>query len=103
MNEQHLGQSLVRIIQVVAFAAPMVGIIWKLATVHAKIERHSVDLNNLGQKMRDKDEEYSRLFNLLLENVKKIEMTLVEVTSSMQHIQRDMEELKTDVKGGMNK
>ena len=103
MDEHHVAQNLVRIIQVIAFAAPVVGIIWKLAIVHTKIERHSTDLNNLGQKMRDKDEEYNRLFTTLLESVRKVEITLIEFTTSVQHIQRDLEELKTDMKGSVIK
>ena len=97
------GDRIVELVQIVIFITPIVGIIWKLATVVNKVNQNSKDIDNLGKKFADLLlQRQNEIINLTIK-VDKLHTSVVELNTSNGHIQKNLEEMKADVKEMLKK
>jgi uncharacterized protein YoxC len=92
------GPRIIELIQSIVFVLPVVMIIWKLSGVIHAVERHTKDIDGLGKKINDLLIVKNETDDMLAKKIEKIEKTLTEVSTSMQFIQRDVKEVKDDLK-----
>jgi uncharacterized protein (DUF342 family) len=85
----------VEIIQSIVFFIPIGLIIWRMSALNSNIQENKKDIDGLGKKIRDQDEKIKNDLSMKLD---KVENTLIELSTSMQFTQRDIEEIKTDLK-----
>jgi len=62
------------------------------------IDENKKDINGIGKKVRELDEQGSANTIMLAEKMDKMSTVLVETTTSLKHLQEDIKEIKTDVK-----
>ena len=98
----YYGVDIIRIFIALLIVLPVfsvfAGIIWKVANLSNRVERNSGDLDNLGKKIRELDEQHTTALQKLMEEINKFGNTLTAVTTSMDYIEKNLSELNACVK-----
>jgi ribosomal protein L11 len=89
---------IIELVQSVVFLIPVGMLIWKLAGVYHTTEKHSKDIDGLGKKVGEIIEADNKTIAKMSTKLDELENTLIAMTESMKYTQRDIGEIKTELK-----
>ena len=97
MEHEELGRSIVQTVQTFMFILPIVGIIWKLATVHAQIGRHTADIENLNKHLQAMEERHNSNFETLVEKLNKLAAVYAQIerhTTDIENLNKHLQAME---------
>ena len=70
----------------------------QVAILEYTTKQNSDDIKTIADRLHEIDEQSAVTLLNMSDKIDRLGSTLIEVTTGMQYVQRDMEELKTDIK-----
>ena len=101
MSEQAISAN--QLIQGITYFGPLAIIIWNAAITHYKVKKNKEDIDKVGIKVDDVVNSLKAENTELLLRFNLATNQITELITSMSHVRKDMEELKSDMKGMMKK
>ena len=92
--DDKLGVSIIMLIQTVVFLAPVLLLFYRQGRRDQMVDEAVRDINGLGAKISDTKTNEAQAFTELKAQVSTISDTLIRVTTSIDFIAQDIEEMK---------
>ena len=102
MKEEELKTAF-DLIQGILYLLPMILGLWKLSSVVHQVKTNAKDVNDLGKRLNNVVETLKAENTELINKFNIMTNQITELLTSMSHIRKDIEELKSDMKGIVRK
>ncbi|MDR1232498.1 MAG: hypothetical protein LBK61_13985 [Spirochaetaceae bacterium] len=65
---------------------PLMGVVWKTATLAARVNQNTADINRIGGKVRGLTDETDRKFDEITANLNKIDVKLARIETTLESL-----------------
>ena len=94
MNDLHLGNFILALIQTVVFMTPVLVLFYKQGRKDQVLEEAVRDINGLGSKVAEVRDSQAQTLSELKSKIENMNNTLIKVTTVMEVIKSDIERIK---------